>query len=113
MLSLVAVDQNGQPVDGIIQSSLNFTESGLSKGQLTREILAECSDMTFNVVSPNSSEELTLYASNDPCKDAELSKLLIEVYFSPCSCPIGLEITGKNKTNCACDCHRDIAKPIC
>ena len=34
-LSLVAVDQVGKPVDAIIQTSLNFTESGISEGQLT------------------------------------------------------------------------------
>ena len=57
-LSIVAVDQIGQPVNATIQSSLNFTESGLAEGQLTREIPAKCTDLTFNVIyiSPHSSE---------------------------------------------------------
>ena len=53
-VSLVAVvnDQIGSPVRGVIQTSLNFTESGLAEGQLTREIPGECTDLTFNIVSP-------------------------------------------------------------
>ena len=106
--SVVAVDQIGHPVNGTIQTSLKFTESGLAEGQLTREIPAKCTDLTFNVVSPHSTEELTLYASDGPCKDAELSKMTLGIHFLPCSCLIGLQPSGKNKTNCTCECHTDI-----
>ena len=36
-LTFIAVDQVGNPVNAVIQTSLNFTESGLSEGQLTRK----------------------------------------------------------------------------
>ena len=98
-VSLVAVDQIGQSVSGIIQSSLTFTESGLAEGQLSRKIPAECTDLTFNVFSPHNFEYLSLYASDSPCKDAELSKRTTEINFLPCSCPIGLQISGFNETN--------------
>ena len=111
-VSLVAVDQVGHPVNGTIQTSLNFTESGLAEGQLAREIPAKCTALTFNVVSPHSSEEVTLYASDGPCKDAELSKRTIEVWFLPCSCPFGLQPSDKSKTNCTCECHRDISQYV-
>jgi hypothetical protein len=107
-LSVVAVDQIGRIVNGAIQTSLNFSESGLAEGQLTRDIHAECTDLTFNVVSPHSSEQLILYASNGPCKDAELSTSKIEIQFLPCSCPIGFQVSGMNDTNCTCECHSDI-----
>ena len=107
-LSIVAVDQIGQPVNATIQTSLNFTESGLAEGQLTREIPAKCTDLTFNVVSPHSSEQLMLYASDGPCKDAELSIRTIEIHFLPCTCPIGFQVSRTNNTNCTCECHSDI-----
>ena len=87
---LVAVDQIGQLVSATIQTSLSFTESGLAEGQLTNEIPAECTDLAFNVVSPHDHENLTLYASDGPCKDAQLSRATVEIHFLPCNCPIGL-----------------------
>ena len=113
---LVAVNQISNPVNGIIRASLNFTGSGLAEGQLTREIPGKCTDLIFNVVSPNNFEELTLYASDGPCKDVELSKRTLEIHFLPCSCLIGLQPSGKNETNCTCECHRNIsqyAEPEC
>ena len=111
-VSLVAVDQIGHPVNATIQASLNFTESGLAEGQLNRKIFAECTDLTFNVVSPHNSEELTLYASDGPCKDAELSKRTVKVQFLPCDfCQIGL-LPVISKTNCTCECHNNIQQYI-
>ena len=109
-LPVVAVDQVGQPVSAIIQTSLHFTESGLAEGQLARRIPAECTNLTFNVVSPHKSENLSLYASDGPCKDVELSSAVEEIHFLPCSCPIGLQVTGTNSTNCICDCHSNISQ---
>ena len=109
-VSLVAVDQIGQPVNATIQTSLNFTGSGLAEGQLARKISAVCTDLTFNVVSPHNSENLTLYALDAPCKDADLSKKTIKIHFLPCSCPIGFQITGKIEINCTCDCYNKISQ---
>ena len=109
-LSVVAVDQIGQPVSAIIQTSLHFTEGGLAEGQLARKIPAECTNLTFNVVSSHHSENLTLYSSDSPCKDAELSRVTVKIHFLPCSCPIGLQISGVNSTNCICDCHSNISR---
>ena len=109
-LSVVAVDQNGQPVSATIQTSLYFTENGLGEGQLARKIPAECINLTFNVFSPHVSENLSLYASDGPCKDTELSSAKIEIHFLPCSCPIGLQVSGMNNTICICDCHSDISQ---
>ena len=109
IVSLVAVDQIGQPVNATIQSSLQFDESGIAEGQLAKKIHKGCTDLTFNVVSPHESETLTLYASDGPCKDVDLSKKTIGIHFLPCSCPIGLQILGMNNTiNCTCECHSDI-----
>ena len=109
-LPVVAVDQIGQPVSATIQTSLHFTESGVAEGQLAREIPAECINLTFNIVSPHKSENLSLYALDGPCKDVELSSAVVEIHFSSCSCPIGLQVSGMNSTNCTCDCHSDISQ---
>ena len=109
-LPVVAVDQVGQPVNATIQTSLHFTKSGLAEGQLARKIPAKCTNLTFNVVSSHDSESLSLYASDGPCKDAELSSATVEIHFLNCSCPIGLQVSGMNSTNCTCDCHSDISE---
>ena len=111
-LPVVAVDQVGQPVRATIQTSLHFTESGLAEGQLARPIPAECTDLTFSIVSPHKSENLFLYASNGRCKDTELSSAAVEIHFLPCSCPIGLQVSGTNSTNCTCDCHNNISQYV-
>ena len=36
----------------------------------------------------------------------------IEINFLPCSCPIGLQVSGMNSTNCTCECHNDISQYI-
>ena len=107
---LVAVDQNDQPVNATVQSSLHFTQSGLAEGQLSRGIGAECTDLMFNIVSSRDYEELTLYASDGPCKDVEPSTRTVGIHFLPCDfCRIGLQIS---KINCTCECHNDIRQYI-
>ena len=108
VISVVAINQAGYPVNAVIQSSLNYSESGLGEGQLTRHINGSCTDLSFSVTSPHKHEQLTLYASDGPCKDADITKLSIEIHFLPCDCPIGFKEFGNNQTNCTCDCHSSI-----
>ena len=109
---LAAVDQVGQPVSATIQASLNSAESGLAEGQLSKNISAKCTNITFNVVSSHDSETLALYSSNGPCRNVELSRATIEIHFLPCRCPIGLQVSEMNSTNCMCKCHSDISQYV-
>ena len=114
-VSLVAVDQVGQPVSAIIQASLNSAKSGLGEGQLSKNVTVsasvKCTDFTFNVVSPHGSETLDLYASDGPCRNIdELSRATVEINFLPCTCPIGLQVVEMNNTNCTCECHSNISQ---
>ena len=111
-VSLVAVNQVKQPVIATIHASLLFPQSGLSEGQLTSEIQGECTNLTFNVVSRCKHENLILYALDGPCKDADLSRRVIEIDFRPCSCPTGFQISGKIEINCTCDCHNNISQYV-
>ena len=55
-VSLTSLDQINHPVNGLIHASLNLTGSAVASGQATREIPAKCTNLTFNVFSPHSSE---------------------------------------------------------
>ena len=107
-VSLASLDRINQPVNRIIHMCLRFARSAVASGQATRQIPAKCTNLTFNIVSNHSFEELTLYALDGPCRDVDLSKISLNISFLPCSCPIGLQIQGTNKTNCTCECHKQI-----
>ena len=111
-VTLIGVDQAGHPVDATIQSSLNFSESGLEEGQLTRKIPSQCTALSFSIVSRHDTEKLTLYASDGPCKDADLSKRTIEIKFLPCECPISFQPSLISQTNCTCVCHSNISSYV-
>ena len=109
-IQVSAVDQIGHPVGGTIQSILKFNKSGLAEGQLTRTIPAQCTELTFNIVSPQKEEVLSLYASNGPCNNAEFSTLSLNVDFLTCTCPIGFQPFKDNiGTNCTCVCDDSIS----
>lgn len=110
-VSLVAVDQINHPVDATVQSILRFNGSGLAEGQLTRSIPGQCTELMFSIVSPQDHEVLSLYASNGPCNNAELSTLNLEIDFLTCNCPIGFQSSKKNAAiNCTCECHESISR---
>ena len=105
-LSLIAVDQIYRPVNSTIQGYLDQTESNLIDGQITT-ITNKCTNISFQITSPYASEQLTLYASDGPCKDAELSRLRLNITFHPCVCPIGFQKL-RQSTTCNCKCHSQI-----
>ena len=109
-VSVVAVDQVSRPVNATIQSSLTHSESGLAEGQLSQEIRDKCTDLSFSITSTHDREELSLYASDGPCRDADSSKLMYSIQFLPCECPIGFQLSETSQSNCTCDCHRNISR---
>ena len=109
-VSVVAVDQVSWPVNATIQSSLTHSESGLAEGQLSREIRDKCTDLSFSITSTHEREELSLYASDGPCRDADSSKLTYYIQFLSCECPIGFQLSETSQSNCTCDCHSNISR---
>ena len=111
-MSLIAViDQVDNPVYVTIQGTLHSAKSNLLVGQET-EIFNVCTDVNFQIISPFSSEELTLFADG-PCKDAELSKLKVNVTFLPCSCPNGFVSSNRfNGIICDCTCDPHISQYV-
>ena len=111
-VSVVAVDQVSRPVNATIQTSLTHSESGLAEGQLSREIRDKCTHLLFSITSTHHREELSLYASDGPCKDADSSKLTYYIKFLPCECPVGFQRSETSQSNCTCDCHRNISRYV-
>ena len=106
---LAAIDQVGHPVNATISGYLGSTESTLTEGQVTR-ITDSCARVTLRVFSLHDSEQLTLYASDGPCRDATPSTTKVDIQFLPCnSCPIGFQ---PSETSCTCRCHDSIKQYI-
>jgi predicted outer membrane repeat protein len=111
-VSLVAVDQVKKIVsNATIRSSLSSSFGGLGENRQSQTTGPgeNCTDLMFEVFSPNSSEQLILYADG-PCKDAPLSQGRININFSSCDCPIGFQqkLTTKARSVCECECDSDL-----
>ena len=112
-VSLASIDEIDHTVNGIIHVSFKSPGSAVASGQATRDIPAECTNLTFNVFSPYNSEQLILYALDGPCRDVTLSTLSLNIHFLPCSCPIGLQIVQRNhEKSCTCECHEEIIQYV-
>ena len=108
-VSIIAVDQIGNPVSAGVQSILKYNSSGLGEGQLMRSIPAKCTQLKINIISPHEDEVLMLYASNGPCGNEQQSTLHLDISFLPCICPLGFQPnTVLSQDNCTCECHDDI-----
>ena len=114
-ISLTAVDQVYRPVNATIQGHLyDSSQSNLLTGQMT-QIPNRCTNVTFQVISPHQSEQLTLFASDGPCKDAELSTRKFGVTFLPCSCPVGFAPSNAFSGTgvlCLCTCDAQLSPYI-
>ena len=103
-ISVMAVDQVGNPMNATIRSSV-FTKSRvgrLKEGQAEQNVSNQCTDLEYNVFSQDSSAQVELYAEG-PCINLGISKQLIKISFLPCTCPIGLKPI-QSDTECKCDC---------
>ena len=110
-VELVAADQVENPVAAVIHCTPKSNLSGLAEGQIFQSISNACSNLSFNVFSPNHNEELVLYADG-PCKDAELSQRQVEIKFEPCTCSTGFQPVVSIDTRCVCECDSQLTNFI-
>ncbi len=76
-ISVMAVDQVGNPVNATIRSSV-VSESGvgrLKEGQANREVGNQCTELEYNVFSQDSSAQVEFYAEG-PCTNLGISRQL-------------------------------------
>ena len=107
---LVAVDQVNHSVDANIINSLSSQDGGFSEGQQTQSVGKNCSNITFNVFSPHSSEIINLFADG-PCGSSKLSTRQLHIEFSDCTCPVGFQPLDSD-TRCGCDCDSKLSPHI-
>lgn len=110
-VKVIAVDQIGSPVPSRIFSFLSSGKSSLDRGRRSW-IGANCTKIPYSVLSPYETEQVSLFADG-PCRDADPSRLTVNVTFSPCICPIGFEhMVRDNDMECVCDCNSLISDHI-
>ena len=103
-LSVVVVDQVGNPINATIISSFLSNNGDLSVDQARQKTTTNCTELEYNVYpkgDPKSSQ-IELYAEG-PCSDIGISKRILNVTFLPCTCPIGFQPV-ETETLCTCDC---------
>ena len=102
VVPVVAVDHVNHTINTTIHSRLSVKVGGLDEDQSIQDVNDSCTNLMFNVFSPQPSARLILYAQG-PCKDSEQSQAQINVLFLSCTCPIGFEPNEVTKCNCVCD----------
>ena len=104
-VEVAALDQVGQ----IVSATITSTSETISLARSER-IGANCSQLKYEVIFPNVSQEyeVTLYADG-PCEDKGISKLTFTAYILPCCCAPGL-VKENIDTQCRCMC--DPSRPF-
>ncbi|XP_064389551.1 uncharacterized protein LOC135337551 [Halichondria panicea] len=107
-ISVMAVDQVGNPINATIRSSVVTTSrvGRLKEGQAEQKVGNQCKELEYNVFSQDSSAQVELYAEG-PCNNMGISKQLINISFELCTCPIGLQPI-QSDIECKCDCDPDL-----
>ena len=112
-VTLVAVDQVNHTLEANITISLSSSEGGFGEDQQTQSVETICTNLTFNVFSPQDTETINLYPDG-PCDSAILSTSQVDVKFLGCACPIGFEpiSNSQSSTSCECDCNSALSSYI-
>ena len=108
-ISVMAVDQAGNPmINATIHSSV-ITESGvgrLKEGQTEQTVGNQYTELEYNVFSQDSSAQVELYAEG-PCNNLGISRQILNISFQKCECPIGLKPI-LSSIECKCDCDPEL-----
>ena len=108
-VSVVVVDQVGNPVNATVSSSLS-SESGnghFKGGQSEQQVGKQCTELEYNVYPQDNSAQLHIHLyAEGPCgNNIEVSKLTLNLTFLPCECPVGFQ-PSSSQTECICECDR-------
>ena len=102
---LSAVDQVNSSIDANIFNLLTSSNLGLFAGQQFQRVGRNCTNLTFNVLSPYDFETISLFADG-PCGSSALSVRQLNIQFLNCTCPIGFQ-ESKNNSEIRCECICD------
>ena len=105
-VGVVVVDQVGNPVNATVSSSLS-SESGnghFKGGQVEQKVRNQCTELEYNVYPQDSSAQLHIHLyAEGPCGSIEVSKLILNLTFLPCECPVGFQ-PSSSQIECICEC---------
>ena len=110
-LTVVAVNQINHTVNATVVSTL-LIENTLGEGQQLQSTYSGCTNLTFNISSPNDYADLEMHVRKGPCLDFGISKTSVQVHFNNCTCSIGFQIVGSGKTKCECECRQELKKYV-
>ena len=110
-ISMVAVDQVNHTLESDITASLSSGDGGFEEGQQLQSVSANCSSLSYNVMTPHDREELIL-AAVGPCGNAYPSQKQIQLRFLDCSCPTGFQQSADTRTSCTCVCHSNLTNYV-
>ena len=110
-ISIVAIDQVNQPVTAIIQS--NIDGIALPESQRVQSIGPNCTRVDYDISLPNVGENhvLTVFADG-PCNDEGISKFVVDIHISSCTCPVGFMPTDDSIPGCTCECDKKLSNYI-
>ena len=106
-VSIVAIDQVNHTVNATIRTFLSTSNGRLGEGQQVQSTYQMCTALIFNIFSPGDFTDLILYAEG-PCKDTGISQRRLKVIFSPCTCPIGFQVSNRDDSECDCVCSENL-----
>ena len=106
-LQIVAVDQVNNTLNATINAYTSSAKSGVGTGQHSQLGYNTCTNLTYSIDSPYSSEKLILYPEG-PCANAKSSSRYVDIKFLPCHCPVGF-MEKDSPTTCECICHNELA----
>ncbi|XP_064388838.1 uncharacterized protein LOC135336897 [Halichondria panicea] len=104
-ISVIAVDQVGNPVNATVISSVVTGSRLLNSNKALQRIPAECSLLEYSLIPDKSDRtaDIELFADG-PCNNIGVSKRTLNVIFQPCICPIGFQ-QRETRTHCfKCEC---------
>ena len=106
-ISVVAVDQVNHTLESDVEAFLSSNDGLLGEGQKQQSVTTNCTNLTYNIITPHETEELLLNAVG-PCGNAHASQRRVKVEFVNCTCPIGFQPAASVQTNCKCECHSNL-----
>ena len=104
-VSVVAVDQVNNTVAATISSFL-LSDGGFGEGQQSQKVERNCTNLTYNVLSPHGFETINLSADG-PRGSSVLSTNHVTIQFTDCTCPVGFQPCSTNKSSIKCECICD------
>ena len=111
-VSLVAVDQVGNPLNATIVNSFQSKNGNgrLKAGQVEQQVGNQCTEIEYNVYSQDNSAQIHIHADG-PCSDRGVSRKTLNVIFLSCTCPVGFQPSpGPTGIDCICECDQNLTE---